>query len=396
MKAKVVILKHRETKKGYPLAIRLSQKNKESYKSLGIHVQPIDWDHTNNRLKFVVPTSDDHPNFEKYRNYKNTKAFIDEKQKQYDQKIEDLARTGRPFTFDKVISEVDNPVQEATTVFTFIDVLVSEMRAAERYGNAKVYLEAKARISDYSGGRDLMFYEMDDNFLIELRNHLYKTGNSDPTVGKILSKIRAVYNEAIRRGIARQNDYPFKKNKDIMVGLSTHTFKSRSISKKYIDALRELGPDKVPQGSDLWHARNYFMVGYLGNGINFSDIARMNWENPTVDWSDGYILDGRVYYVRFKTRRSVKTVQSFQINEELQLIFNYYRWYWRKAKQLNNPYVFPIFNGFHAQKESSRHNAIHRGISQVNKSLKVLGDMIGSPQKTYYLCVETFARQGDG
>jgi hypothetical protein len=393
MRAKVIILKHQQSDKGHKMAIRLSKGKQKKYRSLDVYVQPINWDFINDRLKSVMPVSVDHPNYEKYQEYKKTKTFLDEKLKKYEQKIEDLARGGRPFTFDRVINEVENPPQEATTVFQVIEMMAGRMDKEERYSNASIYRETKARISEFTYGRDLMFYEMDDNFLLDLRRHYTKKGNSAATISKILRTIRASFNEAIRRGIARQDDYPFKKNRNIMVGLSSHSYKSRSLSKFYIDALRELDSDKVPQGSDLWHARNYFIVGYLGNGINLADIARLRWEPSEKYWSEGYILDGRIYYVRQKTKRSVKTLKSFAINQELKLIIDYYRWHWRRSKQLGNPYIFPIFNGFHAEDEKRKYNRINRSVKEVNSSLKELGKMIKAPfELTTYVWRHSRAR----
>ena len=437
MKAKVTIFKNRESKKGYPLVIRLTHQGRKKYHSLKVYVDTLDWDHTNARLKYVMPVAADHPNFEKYQDYKKTKHFIDQKQKAYDRKIEELARTGRPFTFDKVIEQVENPPQEAYSVFQVFQKRITELDLEERHGNAKAYNDAWLRLKEYTSNKDVMFYEMDDEFLIGFRRYYFKKGSKPNTIGKYLRTLRGLFNYAIQKGIARQNDYPFKKNKEIMVGLTTSTYNSRAITKYEIDSIRQLDinekSDQVSIFSDqarsikiritkarrrlkaaetdsqinehkktmqelndelsgvtlklkearletyMWHARNYFIMGYVGRGTNFIDLARLKWTD---------LRDGRAYYVRFKTRHKVKEQDSFQITPELQGII---RWYRKNNRQLNDPYVFPILNGSHIT-EKQKLTRIHRVRREVNLALKEIGQKIGTRTNlTTYVWRHSFA-----
>jgi integrase len=113
--------------------------------------------------------------------------------------------------------------------------------------------------------------------------------------------------------------------------------------------------------------------------MNFQDMARLKWDN---------ISQGRVTFIRYKTRSKVQEETSFTINKELNEILSWYR---RHNTQLHNPYVFPVLNPSY-QKEASIYNRIKTERLHVNQQLEKVGKKIGAEIKiTTYTWRHTFA-----
>jgi site-specific recombinase XerD len=84
---------------------------------------------------------------------------------------------------------------------------------------------------------------------------------------------------------------------------------------------------------------------------------------------------------------------SFEITDELQRILGWYRKHWREIKQLHNPYIFPILNGFH-QSEKQKITRSEKVRKTVNASLKEIGEMIGASIKiTTYTARHSLANE---
>lgn len=224
-----------------------------------------------------------------------------------------------------------------------------------------------------------MFNELDSVLLLKYKAYLLKDGVSPSTVSIHLRAFRTLYNIAIHKKIANANDYPFS-NKELMKLPKTGKT-GRALRKLDVDAIRE-HIKKLEVGSDKWHACNYFIFGYLGRGINFTDIARLKWDDYKHD---------KITFIRHKTRSKIQEKTSFKLTEELKTMLNYYRKLWRAQKQLHNPYIFPILNGFH-NTEERKHNRINKMRKQINSNLKKVGKKLELPIKlTTYVWRHTFA-----
>ena len=71
-----------------------------------------------------------------------------------------------------------------------------------------VYNNARSSLVKYAG-ENLLFTDIDYKFLMAYENHLRQFGAEDGGVSTYMRTIRAVINEAIRRGVIESNRYPF-------------------------------------------------------------------------------------------------------------------------------------------------------------------------------------------
>ena len=372
MIAKVTIRKDKKLKNGnYPIAVYLIAHGKKEKRHTGTSVQEDLWDLEKNILKPVRPCAPVHKNWDNYQEYKRLRDFILDKQQQYDQLIDKLTKSGRPFTFDKVFTQIESPPQESISVFSLFKTRMLKWEEQENYGQVRIYKDTYYRLKDFLGDKDLMFFELDAEVLLEFRKYLTKRGNKNGTIFRHLRTVKAMWNHAIDLGIAHQNDYPFRRNKEIMKGLKT-AFNSKPLTREDIDKIRHL--DKIDKiaikpGSKIWHAKHFFLFMYLGHGHNIGDLARFKWSD---------IREGRLYYTRYKTRNKVPVIGSFKISNEMQDILTWYRQHWRDIRQVNNPYIFPVLNGFH-QTEKQKQTRINRVIGEINLELKRIAKEIGTP-----------------
>lgn len=102
-----------------------------------------------------------------------------------------------------------------------------------------------------------------------------------------MRSFRALYNKAIKEGIVKKEYYPFDNFK--ISKFKTQTQK-RSITKDDVEKIMELDFEKDPM---LFEARSYFVFSYLGNGINFNDMAKIRWRaiaNEDIDKANEGLL----------------------------------------------------------------------------------------------------------
>jgi integrase len=374
MKAKLILYK-RNGRESF--MIRLSANQKKAYKSIEVPFNTKDWNydpsHKKNELRKIRIADND-----VFKRYVKNKNFIKEEEDKYNTAIDELLLLGNPFSFQKVFDMVSGLLPDKTipnTVYGFYKKRIDEMRRAEKYGNAETNNGTLNKLKSFHR-KDLLFNELTPDLLLKFKESMKKAGNSKSTIGIHLRNIRATFNSAIDKGVAKPNDNPFR-NKEIMKGL-TIGYKSKALSREEVNEIRNIRK-RLAMATNIWHACNYFMIGYLSQGTNFQDLARLKWEN---------ISDGRIYFVRRKTRGKIEEETSFLITEEIAEILEYYRVADRK---LNNPYIFPILNERH-KSEISKFNRIKKVRKQVNKDLKSIGEEIGSSVLiTTYTWRHTFA-----
>ena len=352
--------------------IRLTDTGKKHYRSIETPFTVDEWNYNpkkrKNELKALMPKMDG------YDTYKENKQWVAITEKKYQDVIDNLVRLKKPFTAEKVFSLVNKPKTDyPNTVYSLFKYRIAAYKEADKYGTAESYHGTMKKLMAFHK-RDMIFIELDDKRLLKFKKWMLDEGLSLTTVSIHLRQTRSMWNYAIREAkVASREDYPFE-NPKVMAELKTG-YKSRAISKVDVEAIRKLKPKKEAY-SNLWHACNYFLFGYLGRGINFQDMARLKWSN---------IEQGRVTYIRRKTRSKIQEETSFTLSPELVVIISEYRELWKTLPNyMNNPYVFPLLNPSY-QKEMSIHHRIKKMRKIVNSHLKKVGEAIESeiPITTY-------------
>lgn len=343
----------------HPLMLRITQNRKRKYKSLGISCNIKYWDTKNDRPKST------HPNKEVLE------KIISQKIAEYKEQILEFKSDKKDYTVDTLLSAVEKPMRRIS-VFKFYEEIIERLKSTNQLGNAAAYKDSLNSLKNFRNKTDLMFSEVDYSFLISYETEMRKNKLNENSISFYFRTLRAIFNKAIHEKVCRENSYPFKKFK---VSKFSNETKRRAITKEDIKKIEALD---LPENSNRYLARQYFLFIFYCQGINFADIALLKWEN---------IIGNRVFYQRAKTGKEI----NFILLEPAQKIIDY----WKPVTgRSNSNYVFPILDKKIHILPSQIKNRKHKVLGMVNKALKEIGkdEKVGLQiPLTTYVARHTFA-----
>lgn len=323
-----------------PVMLQATSNGQVKRMAVGFDATPKEWDEDKQRFR---------KNTTNFRS-KNTK--LDELEMFAQSLLTASILERKKLSLDEMMQRMKNESASAN-VAQFFDEKIKELQAAGSAGNAFIYTCAKNSLLKFAGDK-LTFSEMDYRFLTSFENSLRTNGAHDGGISNYMRTIRALYNEAIRRGIAEQSDYPFSTqfNKN---GYSIAKFKTvrkpRALAPNDLELLKSFDYTQHP---DLARAYQMFMFSFYEFGINFADMAHLTHDNIQDD------------YLRY-TRKKTKKEYNLPLHSEALKIL---AWFGGKD------YLFPIFTS--AQKtEQQKLNRIMKKRKQFNKAMNKIGELLG-------------------
>lgn len=275
---------------------------------LGINVPVSHWDDIEKKIKSTYKGYDSITRVNNYIQKKKVEAFS---------LITKLEDGGKLKTMSVV--EIKNLIinkPENNSFIKYTGYQIEELKSAGRYGSARAYSSMKQVIEKFIGKKDLTFEQINSTFLSKLETDFLSRGNALNGLAAILRSFRACYNKGVTEGKIEKGLSPF----DTYKIRKTPTVK-RAISKEAISNILSL---ELEEADPLFHSRNYFMFSYLTFGMNFADMAEL---------SVGNIVDGRIHYIRQKTKQPF----DIKITPALKPILDFYT----KDKK-SNDLLFPI------------------------------------------------------
>jgi len=148
----------------------------------------------------------------------------------------------------------------------------------------------------------LLFSEITASFLSKFEAHLHSLRNIRNPDAKLhpntievnLNIFKALINRAIE--VEKRLKPELNPFLGYDYGKTIKTFKDK-LNEAEIKLIEEL---KLPEGSLIWHCRNYFMFSFYLAGIRAGDLIQLRWCNIT--------SEGRLEYRMSKTKndRSIK------------------------------------------------------------------------------------------
>ena len=218
---------------------------------------------------------------------------------------------------------------------------------------------------------------MNYDFIKSYESYLSNQNKSITTIGIYLRHIKSICNYAILKGIMKQEEYPFR-NYTIPSGRKN----KRSLSSSDIKSIIGFQTDIIPERK----ARDFWVLSYLCNGINFNDIARLKYSNMTSD---------QIKFVRTKTenktRGDIKEIIIHILPPVLKIISE-----WKNNEISEDNYIFPILREGLSEKEEIK--TIAQFIQTTNKYLKRISEKLNFdiPLTTYFArhCFATQLKRG--
>ncbi|WP_234733442.1 tyrosine-type recombinase/integrase [Tellurirhabdus bombi] len=304
------------------------------------------------------------------------------------QKAEDLCEKLQPFALDSFLEAFYKEQQEPSNVVDVIAALremATRMNKEDRISTADGNLTTASSLERFLksisasdrkallGSEEVLTYRhITPAFLGAYEKWMLKYGKASrkpggkpgpatlTTVGIYLRTLRTLYNQAIEKGLAKMEDYPFsKKGYTIPAGQNAKKALSKEEVLKIINYSCAEGMEQ--RGRDLW------IFSYLSNGMNVADICRLRWK--AIDQQAGTIT-----FVREKTRRSRKGNQtqiSVDLFPETESIIER----WCTPTRSPNDFVFPFIND--AMDARQQKTVIHQVIKMTNKYVNRIAEAVG-------------------
>ena len=236
-----------------------------------------------------------------------------------------------------------------------METLIDASRDGGRIRFTETYSTTLHSFRRFLGGRDVLFKDMTQPLMGQYERWLARNGVRRNTSSFYMRILLAAYNRGVDRGLVRQR-YPFKY---VYTGVDKTT--KRAVSAEVIRALRSMDLDRRPR---LAFARDIFLFSFYTRGMSFIDMAFLR---------PGNIVDGRLQYVRRKTKRPL----SICWEPCMQAIVDRY-------PPLPAGFLLPILHQ-EAENEEDYYRQYKTTLFQVNSSLRILSAELGQehPLTTY-------------
>jgi len=337
-----------------PIMLRITKDRQVKYISLG-KCNPEFWD-----FKHQKP-SNKHPNQASFE------RLIITKKKAVTDLLHNFDTDDKPYSLEDVKAAITNSGKR-TTVFQFIDTLISNFIKAGKIGNSTVYRDVKCQLSKFRNGKDLQFSDISVSFLNHFEQFFREKPIAEITICYYMRTLRSVYNKAIIEKYIKNTAYPFRDYKISKFNIQT---RKRAITKEQMKSIVNI---KYPDDTRLYHSKNYFLFSFYNVGINFIDLALLKWGN---------VVNGRLEYTRSKTDKQF----NIKLQPQALEILDYY-------KSINyrgsDSYIFPILSEDH-KTPISIFNRVHKVRHQTNKDLKTIGVKLEIPGLTTYVARHSWA-----
>lgn len=226
------------------------------------------------------------------------------------------------------------------------------------------------KLVEYLKGKDLIFPEVNYDFLKAYERHLKNIGNGTNTIHANMKTLRAIYNEAIRGRHYRPSDpvSPFHEYKAKKV-------KSKRTRLKLEDIIR-IENLVVRPGIRRYDAKNAFLFSYYTQGMRVGDLLQLRWRD---------IKGQYIYYEAGKTEKA----RPRKLIQKALAILDYYR----KPNQKPDDYIFPFLQGksqrTHTAKEWS--DLIDAKNAIIRKELMDIAHELGFEKLSMHVARHSFA-----
>lgn len=339
---KIILYRQKTYKDGtHPVMLQTMENRKAKRISLGHSCLPTQWDDAKGRFKKT------------FANHDLKNADLSQIESKADLVIASAKIARRTLTSEQFLAEFQG--KKVADLFGFLTVRKQELHEQGKAGTRLIYIDTENALNSFHKSSSLPFDAVDYNFLIRFEAFLRGRGCRDGGISAYMRTIRSLYNEAIRRGLAEKDSYPFSMqfNKN---GYSIAKLKSdyipRALSEADIEKLKHFSFADYPAYRTTWLM---FLFSFYCRGMAYSDLAKLKW----VD-----IYDGRLAYSRKKSKSKL----TMKLHEKALLILEYFR--------SESEFVFPVLSAFH-QSPQQIVDRIKKTRKQYNDQLRAIAKLLG-------------------
>lgn len=257
-------------------------------------------------------------------------------------------------------------------ICVFLESYIDELLLKEKIGNMKKYKQLWSKLfKENLKRRDMLFSDIDYNFLNEFENELWSQKLNDKTVNFYFRTFKALINEAINRGYMNASSYPFKtvhNSKGYKMPKVANKYDPKPVNDLELQKLKNFDISKHPHLAPTFHM---FIFMLKARGMNFVDLASLTHAN---------IRNNRIHYVRAKTHK----LYNIKLTEELRRLVDQYS---------GDKYLFPIIRDENST-ALKRYNRIRKSLHVFNSQLKEIASILDiKTSLSSYTCRYTYTDQ---
>lgn len=284
-------------------------------------------------------------------------------------KLEDLIQGNQNKTLDQIVDLYKNGTLDGEVMF--VDFTLAYLKRNEHLykpASRHRYDVSITDIKEYTQKQDIPITDITTNFLESLYNHCRDRGNMFSTINNKFKKIKKIMSEAVKDGIIKYDENPF-----LNFTFPRNEKPNRSkLTLEELDLIRGL---ELKENSNIWHARNIFLLQFNLAGIRVSDILTLKYENLTED--------NRIQYKMHKTGE----VQTFKLSKEAMLILSYYL----DTSRKKTDYILHFIPNIDLTLDALQ-KTISKKTSLINNNLKTIAHLCEIDKKiTTHIARHTFA-----
>ncbi len=282
-----------------------------------------------------------------------------------------------PFTFQWFEVEYMGKTKKKTDLLALFETIIFENEEQGRIKNANAYESSIRSLIQYfnhvkkSKVTSISYNEITPKILHDYEHYMTNTEIVDngkmikrklslSTVGSYLRALRYVLNRAIEEGFISNKLYPFGKSASKYQIPAGRKIK-KGLNKDQVKALYEYD---LSDNQKAAKARDFWLLSYVCNGMQFKDLAHLKYGNITGDF---------FHFIRHKTKNTTKANQSpilVPITEHVRYMIENYG-----NKTHPDNYIFPIIEIGMTPREQTR--AISNFTRFVSQNLKKVAQDIG-------------------
>lgn len=328
----------------YPIMLRITINRKDQLVSTKKYSSIENWDDKNQRVNKHNPDN------------KSINLLLKTISSEIDLSILTAGRNATAITFEEIKTIVrkytgGGPKQKSGKLLVYFDQEIESLKAQNHLGYAATFQSTKNSISNFNNERDCDFSNLGLDFIRRYEMYLVERKCAATTRSVYFRTFRTLWKNAIKDKVCPESHYPFKEFN--FAKYNNPRTKKRAITRDQIDILINLELSK--DQDTLINSRNYFLFSFYCRGLNFTDLASLNWQN---------VKDGELNYIRLKTKEQF----SFQLHSGAIKIMEYYK---NMEGNSDAGYIFPIIYKRHHSEKSIRDRKL-KILKRVNKDLKEL------------------------
>jgi integrase/recombinase XerD len=326
-----------------PLYIRLIKDRKTKFISLGVRLQPNEWDEDKQRVK------------KNHSNSARINALLAQKVAEAAKKLKEAIKG-----------------KDASNFFEYSYARCEKQKTTLSPATYRNYTKYIKKFETFMGTTEVYFEDINVTTLKDYANHCSKNlSNNNTTIHYSLTILSIMFKDAQREDIIPSTLYPFDKFR-----VKKEKSKRNYLNKEQLDALVAL---EAPQTGKAQVCKDMFMFSVYGGGLRFGDVIELQWKHFRNE-------DNRITKVIRKTGRQ----HSFKLGSVAIEILDKYK------TDRSNPedFIFPLLeysdqyfkDNFFRSRETERHNAL------CNFHLNNFGKTLELPfSLSFHLSRHTFA-----